>query len=467
MSKKHLLSSKKLFSSNPDMTEGVIWKQLLLFFLPIMFGSLFQQLYNTADALIVGNFVGKEALAAVGGTTGTFINLLVGFFTGLSSGATVIIAQYYGAKQHDALKKAIHTGIVLGIAGGAIFMAIGLTLAPTVLSAMGTPDDIIDFAVTYMRIYFVGIIPSLLYNIGAGILRALGDSTRPLIVLILCCAVNVGMDLLFVVGFDMGVAGAGWATILSQAVSCVCVLYFLAHMKEESCRLSLRAVRFDRNSLVKIVQIGFPAGMQSAMYNISNVIIQSTINGFGTDTVAAWTVYGKIDCIFWMTISAFGTSITTFVGQNFGAQKFDRIRRGVKVCFGMSVLTTLFISVVSVCFGEPLYRIFNDDPGVIEVGMRIIRTVPPLFVTYNTIEILSGTLRGTGDAVRPMLMTMVGVCVLRLVWLFAVVPHHHTIETVVLSYPITWIVTSIAFFLYYIHGGWLKRRKAAAGMGNS
>ena len=447
-----------------DMTEGVIWKLLVRFFLPILFGSLFQQLYNTADAVIVGNFVGKEALAAVGGTTGTFINLLVGFFSGLASGATVIIAQYYGAKEHDALGRALHTGIALGFAGGAVFMVIGLVFAPTVLEAMGTPVDILGYAVTYMRIYFVGMIPGLLYNIGAGILRALGDSRRPLVVLILCCLCNIALDILFVLVLDMGVAGAGWATTISQMLSCIFVLYFLSHMPEVHCRLHLHKIRFDRTTLYKTVQIGLPAGMQSTMYNISNVILQTKVNDFGTDTVAAWTVYGKIDAIFWMTISAFGIAITTFVGQNFGARKFDRIRRGVKVCFGMSVIAAALISIFSVACGEFIFRLFNDDPGVLAVGQTILKTVPPLFVTYNAIEILSGTVRGCGDAVRPMLMTMFGVCVLRMVWIFAVVPISPNIRTLILSYPITWTVTSIAFLIYYLHGGWLKRRMRINGM---
>ncbi len=447
-----------------DMTEGVIWKPILLFFLPIMFGSIFQQLYNTADAIIVGRFVGKEALASVGGSTGTFISLLVGFFTGLASGATVIIAQYYGAKEHDALGKAIHTGVALAAAGGLFLTIVGYAVTPLVLSAMGTPDEIMADASAYMRIYFLGMIPNLLYNIGAGILRALGDSKRPLIVLILCTMTNIVLDILFVVGLNMGVAGAGLATILSQLVSAVAVMWFLLRMPEEQCRLHPASVRFDGGTLSKIIAIGLPAGLQSTMYAISNVIIQSTINSFGTDTIAAWTVYGKIDAVYWMTISAFGVAVTTFVGQNFGARKFDRIKRGVRVSFGMSVAATVLISVFSVACGGFIYRLFNDDPGVLAVGMKILRTVPPLFITYNTIEILSGALRGTGDAVRPMLMTLCGVCVLRLVWIFTVVPMHHTIETVVLSYPVTWTVTSIAFFIYYIRGGWLKRRKRAAGL---
>jgi len=447
-----------------DMTEGVIWKLLVRFFLPILFGSLFQQLYNTADAVIVGNFVGKEALAAVGGTTGTFINLLVGFFTGLASGATVIIAQYYGAKEQNALRRALHTGIALGIAGGAVFMAIGLVFAPAVLSAMGTPPEILDYAVTYMRIYFVGIIPGLLYNVGAGILRALGDSRRPLIVLILCCLCNIVLDILFVVVFRMGVAGVGWATTLSQVLSCICVLYFLTHMPETHCRLHLSQIRFDRMTLYKIVQIGLPAGLQSTMYNISNVILQTKVNEFGTDTIAAWTVYSKIDAIFWMTISAFGVAITTFVGQNFGARKFDRIKRGVKVCFGLSVIATAVISLFSVFCGGWVFRLFNDDPGVLAIGEVILKTVPPLFITYNAIEIFSGAVRGCGDAVRPMLMTLCGVCVLRMVWIFAVVPLSPDIRTLILSYPITWTVTSLAFFVYYLHGGWLRRRMRVNGM---
>lgn len=450
-----------------DMTEGVIWKQLVRFFLPILFGSLFQQLYNTADAVIVGNFVGKEALAAVGGTTGTFINLLIGFFGGLASGATVIIAQYYGAKEQDALRRALHTAVALGIAGGAVFMMVGLPFAPAILEAMRTPADILGHAVTYMRIYFVGIIPGLLYNIGAGILRALGDSRRPLIVLIICCICNIVLDIVFVLGFDMGVAGAGWATTLSQMISCVCVLYFLAKMPESHCRLHLRQVHFDRAAFTKIVQIGLPAGLQSTMYNISNVIIQMKVNDFGTDTVAAWTVYGKIDAIFWMTISAFGVAITTFVGQNFGARKFDRIKRGVKVCFGMSVIAAAVISVAAVTCGGFIYRLFNDDPGVLAVGRVILNTVPPLFVTYNAIEILSGTVRGCGDAVRPMLLTLFGVCVLRLVWIFTVVPLSPNIRTLILSYPITWSVTSIAFLIYYLNGGWLRRRMRFSGMMDS
>lgn len=447
-----------------DMTEGVIWKPILLFFLPIMFGSIFQQLYNTADAVIVGRFVGKEALAAVGGSTGSFISLLVGFFTGLASGATVIIAQYYGAKEHAALQKAIHTGVALASAGGLVLTAVGFAVAPLVLSAMGTPADIMTDAVSYMRIYFLGMIPNLLYNIGAGILRALGDSRRPLTVLILCTGTNIVLDILFVVGLDMGVAGAGLATVLSQLVSAIAVMWFLLRMPEEQCRLHPASVRFDVGTLSKIIAIGLPAGLQSTMYAISNVIIQSTINSFGTDTVAAWTVYGKIDAVYWMTISAFGVAVTTFVGQNFGARKFDRIKRGVRVCFGMSVVATVLISTFAVTCGGFVYRLFNDDPGVLAVGMKILRTVPPLFITYNTIEILSGALRGTGDAVRPMLMTLVGVCVLRLVWIFTVVPQNHTIETVILSYPITWTVTSVAFFLYYIRGGWLRRRKRVMGM---
>ena len=307
-------------SAANQITEGVIWKQLLLFFFPILFGTFFQQLYNTIDAMIVGRYVGKEALSAVGGITGTLINLLVGFFVGLSSGATVIISQYYGAKRPKHVSLAVHTAIAFCLVGGIALMILGIILAPFALRATGTPAEIIPYAVLYMRIYFIGIIGNLIYNIGSGILRAIGDSKRPLYFLIVSCFVNIVLDLLFVVVFHMGVAGAAWATILSQLVSALLVIYVLTHTKE-SYRLMLRNIRIAPDMLARIIQIGFPAGLQSVMYSVSNVVIQAGVNGLGTDTVAAWTAYGKLDGLFWMMINAFGISITTFVGQNYGAKK--------------------------------------------------------------------------------------------------------------------------------------------------
>lgn len=309
-----------------QITEGVIWKQLLLFFFPILFGTFFQQLYNTVDAIVVGRFVGKEALAAVGGPTGTLINLLVGFFVGLSSGATVIISQFYGARREDKVGFAVHTSIAFSLLCGAGIMAVGILFAPWALSAMGTPRDILTYAILYMRIFFLGTIPNLIYNMGSGILRAAGDSRRPLFFLITGCVTNIVLDVVLVVYLHMGVAGAAAATILSQTASALFVIIVLTRT-EEMYRLRFSRIRLDRRMLNRIIRIGLPAGLQSVMYSLSNVIIQSGVNSLGTDTIAAWTAYGKIDSVFWMIINAFGISITTFVGQNYGAGKMDRVKR--------------------------------------------------------------------------------------------------------------------------------------------
>lgn len=444
------------------ITEGVIWKQLLMFFFPILLGTFFQQLYNTTDAIIVGNFVGKEALAAVGGSTGTLINLLVGFFVGLSSGATVIISQYYGGQFREGVERSVHTAFALSIAGGAVIMVLGLSFSRVALEAMGTPADIMENSLTYMQIYFCGMIPSLIYNMGSGILRAIGDSKRPLYFLIVSCLVNILLDLLFVVTFGLGILGVAVATVLSQVVSAVLVIFVLVRA-EDAYRLDLRQIRFNGTILRRIVTIGIPAGLQSVMYSVSNILIQSSINSFGTDTVAAWTAYGKIDGLFWMIMGAFGVSIMTFVGQNFGAQKYDRIRKSVRICLVMALGTSILLSVTLLFGGEYVYRLFTNDSVVIEHGMEILNLLVPCYFTYVCIEVLSGAIRGTGDAVIPMLVTCVGVCVLRVVWIFTAVPVWHTIQTVAFSYPLTWAFTSLLFIGYYLQGGWLRRRIRVMG----
>ncbi len=439
------------------ITEGVIWKQLLAFFFPILLGTFFQQLYNTVDAIIVGNFVGKEALGAVGGATGTIINLLVGFFVGLSAGATVIISQYYGARRVQETMKAVHTSVALGLAGGVFFMVLGMALSPWALQAMGTPSDMLPHAITYIEIYFGGMVFNLLYNIGSGILRAVGDSKRPLYFLILCTILNLLLDLLFVPVFHWGVAGVGLATILSQAVSAILILIILMR-SDDVYRVYLKEIRFDFYILRNIIQIGLPAGLQSVMYNASNVIIQSTINTFGTNTVAAWTAYGKIDGLFWMIMGAFGTAVTTFSGQNFGAQKYHRIRKSVRICTAMAMGTAFLLSTVLYFWGAYVYQLFTNDNAVIKIGMDILHTIVPFYFTYVCIEILSGTMRGTGDSLIPMLITCIGICVLRVVWIAVAVPYWHSVQTVIISYPITWAFTSILFIIYYLQGGWLRKR---------
>ena len=397
------MSKQAAQSTTNQITEGVIWKQLLIFFFPILFGTFFQQLYNTADAIIVGNFVGKEALASVGGSASTIINLLVGFFVGLSSGATVIISQYYGADNRRRVSDSVHTAIALAIAGGVVIMLIGLVSARFALTAMGTPDDILSLSLTYMKIYYLGTIPSMIYNMGSGILRAVGDSKRPLYFLIASCLVNIVLDLLFVAVLDMGVAGAAIATIASQFFSAILTLIALLRT-QDSYRLIVSKIRFHRDLLFDIIKIGLPAGLQSAMYSISNLLIQSSINSFGTDTIAAWTAYGKVDSIFWMIMGAYGVSITTFAA----------------------------------------------------------------YITYICIEILSGTCRGCGDSFFPMLLTCFGVCVLRILWITIAVPLRHEVATVAFSYPLTWTITSILFILYYKRGKWMQKdtlRNAPQGQG--
>lgn len=444
------------------ITEGAIWKQLLTFFFPILLGTFFQQLYNTADAIIVGHFVGKEALAAVGGTTSVLISFLVNFFMGLSSGATVIIAQYYGARNFEGVQRAVHTAMALAIAAGVGIMAIGLLFARPALVAMDTPADILGYALTYLRIYFLGTIASFIYNIGTGILRAVGDTRRPLYFLMAACLLNIVLDLLFVVALGWEVTGVAVATVLSQLLSATLVL--LALCKGGTVyQLAWRKIRFYSGILRDILRIGLPAGIQSDMYCISNILIQSCINSFGTDVVASWTAFGKVDGFYWMVSSAFGLSITTFVGQNFGAQKYDRMRKSVRVCMGMTFGATAVVSGLFLLCAPVLVGLFTNDPVVVQTGVRMMWMMAPFYFTYVCIEILSGAIRGTGEAVVPMILVCGGVCVLRILWIFFMVPVFHRYETVIVSYPITWVITSVLFILYYLQGGWLRRRIAKAG----
>lgn len=416
------------------ITEGSIFGQLLLFFFPILFGTFFQQLYNTADAMVVGRFVGKQALAAVGGSTSTLINLLVGFFVGLSSGATVVISQFYGARKADKVHWAVHTSIAFSVIGGIIFMIVGLVGSPWALEAMKTPEDVMGHAVVYIRIYFLGIIVNLVYNMGAGILRAVGDSRRPLYFLIASCFTNIILDVLLVAVLGMGVAGAALATITSQLLSAVLVV--LALMKtDDMYKLEWKKVRIDQRMLQRIVRIGIPAGMQSVMYNISNVIIQAGVNTLGTDNVTAWATYGKVDGLYWMMINALGISVTTFVGQNFGAGRLDRVRKGAGACMVIGVALTASVGVVLYNGGHLLVELFTTDQQVQAISMDLLHFMVPTFITYIAIEILSGTLRGVGDAWMPLIITGIGVCAVRVLWIMFVLPHYHTIIGAAFCYP--------------------------------
>ena len=439
-----------------SITEGVIWKQLLRFFFPILLGTFFQQLYNTVDAVIVGNFVGKEALAAVGGSTGTLINLLIGFFTGLASGGSVIIAQFYGGGRKEDTEKAVHALVFMGLIASVLFTVIGVAFSRAALTAIAVPDNIMGYALPYMQIYFAGIAFPILYNIGSAILRAIGDSKRPLYFLIACCLTNVVLDLLFVVGMGMGVAGAAIATVLSQVVSVL--LTFASLMKAQECyRFSLKMLRMDVRLIKSTLRFRSPVGLQSTMYSISNILIQSSINSFGTDVIAGWTAVGKVDSLFWMAINAFGIAVTTFVGQNFGAGKYDRVRKSVRVSMAMAMGMTVVLSALLLLTERYTLGLFTRDANVIKIGEEMIFYMVTFYFTYVPIEVFSGAIKGAGDSLIPMIITLLGICVLRVAWVLILVPIWHNLFTLCISYSVSWLTTSVIFTIYYLKGNWMQR----------
>lgn len=438
-----------------NITKGVIWKQLLIFFFPIMLGTLFQQLYSTVDAIIVGRFVGKGALAAIG-NTGVFINLLIGFFMGIASGAGVVISQYFGAREDKNVSKTVHTSMILAIIGGILVMIIGILAAPVMLGWMNTPSDIFQQSYDYTKYYFYGAVPCLIYNIGTGILRALGDSKRPLYFLIVACFANIILDYLFVVVFHMGVIGAAIATDIAQVISAILVVAYLMKATSKSYQLKIKFLRVDGKILKNIIRIGVPIGIQAIMYTVSNMVIQAYINVFGTDTIAAWTAYGRVDFLFWMIVNAMGIAVTTFAGQNFGAGKLDRMKQGNLTGLKITALFTLILSSAYLIFAYPLLLMFTGDQEVLKIGVYMIRCFAPIYITYIPIEIYSGTIRGAGTVLVPTLITTLGVCGLRIVWLFTSMHFIPDILTVMAAYPISWMVASGLFIWYYHHGKWIK-----------
>lgn len=447
-------------SGQRQITEGVIWKQLLIFFFPILLGTFFQQMYNTVDTIIVGRVVGTTALAAVG-STGPLVNMVNGFFIGISSGATVILSQYYGAGNRQGVLDALHTGVALSLVLGAMITLLGVGLGPWVLGLMNMPESCLGDASAYIRIYFAGAIGSMVYNMGAGILRAMGDSRRPMLFLMATCALNVVLDILFVAALKMGVAGAALATTISQFLSAVLPIAVL--MKQED-RLEVRKLRIDRKLLGRILRIGVPAGLQFVTFDFSNILIQSGINSFGDVTMAAWTAHGKTDAMTWMISGAFGVSVTTFVGQNFGAQKYRRIRQSAWACLGMSVALVGAVAALILIFRTQILGIYTDDPEVVAVGSFIMLSIMPFNVIFMPIEVFAGTMRGVGYSIVPTVITGSCVCLLRIVWLATVVRRWHTLRMLTLCYPISWIIAAVVFFIVYLRGNWLRSRIAQCGM---
>ena len=444
-----------------QITEGVIWKQLLIFFFPILLGTFFQQMYNTVDTIIVGRVVGTTALAAVG-ATGPLVNMVNGFFIGISSGATVILSQNYGAGNRQGVQDALHTGVTLSLGLGAIITVLGVGLGPWVMSLMNMPENCMGDASVYLRIYFAGAIGSMVYNMGAGILRAMGDSRRPMLFLMATCVLNVVLDVLFVAVLKMGVAGAALATTVSQFISAVLPILVLLRLPEDA--LDLRKLRIDRKLLGRILRIGVPAGLQFVTFDFSNILIQSGVNSFGDVTMAAWTAHGKTDAITWMISGAFGVSVTTFVGQNFGAQKYRRIRQSVWISLAMSVALVGAVAALILTFRTQILGIYTDDPNVVAVGSMIMLSIMPFNVVFMPIEVFAGTMRGVGYSVMPTLITGSCVCLFRILWLMTVVRRWHTLKMLTICYPISWVLAATVFFIVYLRGNWLRSRIAQCGM---
>lgn len=427
--------------------ERKVYRKILYFFFPLMTEMLFQQLYAMADSMIVGHFLGKQALAAVGGTAASFINLIVGFFTGISAGATVVISHLIGEENLKKVRQGVENAVIIGAAGGLLFMILGLWISEPILEIMLTPEEVFDASLHYMRIYMTGMAPSLIYNIGSGVLRAAGDVKRPLYYLISSCVVNIVLDYVFVAVIPFGIAGAAAATVIAQWVSAVCICAALRR-KDAVYAIAFRYIRPKKEMLLRILSIGLPDGFQSLMYNSANMIIQSGINSLGTNTVAAWSIYNKADGIFGIVVSSFGTAAMTFTGQSCGARQYENIRRGIKSSLFMCGMITVMLSVVFMAAAEPFFLMFTSDSEVIAIGKYIMYFLAPFQVIYIFAEILSGVSRGMGKSVTPMVMTFITVCALRIVWMFLVVPKWKNIFSVLSCFPLTWIISSTAFIIY-------------------
>lgn len=447
-------------SVNP-ITQGSIVKALTGFAFPILLSNLFQQFYNLVDSIIVGRFVSAQGLAAVG-SVGSLCGLVIGFFMGLATGAGVLVSQYYGAGDVKNLQKAVHTTMCLALLSGVLLTGIGLLVSPLLLEVMNTPADVLPDALTYLEIYFGGILSLTIYNMGAGILRAAGDSKRPLLYLVVSSVVNIILTLLFVVPLKMGVAGAAWGTLAAQVVSAVLVLLNLTRT-EQPYRYTLRRTRIDGHCFKDILRIGIPAGLQSVVVSLSNVIIQTRINSFGSSAMAGLSAAAKIDGFVFTPMNAFGLAATTFTGQNVGANRFDRVKRGTWICLGLSMGITLVLGLLAVAFRRPLLAIINTDPEVIAYGQQMVFVMGVTYSIFAVGETLTGVIRGTGTSVPPMIITLVNMCLVRMVYIFVTKSlWPDSILAVMLCYPFSWVLNASCMLLYYFRGGWLKKARRRA-----
>lgn len=437
------------------MTEGVIWKQILLFSMPLLIGNLFQQLYNTVDSIVVGNFIGSEALAAVG-SSNSLINLIIGMFMGIATGAGVIISQYYGGKNEEKLHWAVHTCMALSLVGGVILIVLGVFFSPLILRLMGTPEEVMPNSVIYLRIFFCGSLFNLVYNMGAGVLRAVGDSRRPLYYLCVSSVVNIVLDLAFVVIFHMGTAGVGYATITAQAVSAALTVHALMRTND-SYRLVISEIRIDRRMMMRILKLGIPSGIQQSIISLSNVIVQANINSFGAAAMAGYGAYSKVDGFAMLPLQSFCMAATTFTGQNIGAKKGKRVKQGMFQGIVISLTYTFFISIFLWLNADKILRIFSPDESVIAFGHTTMYLLLPFYWTLAIHQILMGSIRGSGRTMVSMLIGVGNMCILRMIYINLMVPFFPSFEAVMWCYPITWLTTMLMDCVYAMRAKWIPK----------
>ena len=435
------------------MTEGSIVKSLLLFALPLIFGNLLQQMYNTADSIIVGNFVGSNALAAVG-SSGSPIYLLIGFSQGLAVGAGVVVSQFLGAKDHREAQEAVHTSLAIAVIMGLLLTVGGIACGRALLVAMNTPAEVLGDAVTYIRIYFGGVLFSVVYNMTAGILNAAGNSRRSLIYLAWASVTNIVLDLVFIVIFRMGVAGAAIATDISQPVSCVLSLRFLIKSTDD-CRVIPRAIRLHKKMAARIIQVGLPTGIQNMVISFSNVLVQASVNSYGAAAMAGFAAYMKIDGFNILPVTSFSMAATTFVGQNYGAGNLKRVKNGMWVTLGMGVLYTLCTGALLLAFQNPIMHLFTSDETVVAFGCSAMHYFCPFYFLLAILHGMAGAVRGTGRSVPPMVVLLISLCLFRVVWIQFALPFFAGIEGVFVLYPVSWALGAVLMALYAWKGSWM------------
>ena len=448
-------------SSRNDLTTGTVWKKLLIFFLPIAAGTIIQQLYNTVDGLIVGRFVGTNALAAVGGSSAQIINVLVGFFVAMTAGASVIVGQIFGAGRRDDLRAVIGTSVTAMALFGAVLAAFGLAASPWMLRLLDTPAETLENATLYLRIYFFGVPFMMVLNMESGILRAVGDSFHPFLYMIVGCVLNIVLDVVFVVLFGWGVAGVAVATVLSQIANMALLTLKLTRGDEEY-RVGLRDLGLRRVYLTNMLRLGVPAGLQSSMYSVSNMIIQVAVNSLGTVAVASWAMTSKTDGLYWAVSNALGAAITGFIAQNQGAGRTDRVRLCVRQGLAIATGMTLVISAALMLTAIPLLHVLTPDQAVVDMTYTMMSYFVPYYFTWVLVEVLSAVLRGAGDAVRPVIIIGLGICLFRVIWMVTVFAHFGTLLSLCLSYVASWTLTSIVLLIYYKKGAWMTRRRLIA-----